>query len=201
MTTGSDKERCILHVDMDAFYASVEQRDNPEFRRNPVLVGGTGPRGVVAACSYEARKFGIHSAMPMAEAIRRCPQAICVHPRMSHYKDVSRHIFSVLAEFTPEIEGLSLDEAFLDVTASLALFGSIETIGSFLRAEILKRTGLHASVGMAHNKYLAKLASDAGKPRGFVPCDLACGISDRAPASDRHCHAFRLRVYSEDTVL
>jgi DNA polymerase-4 len=170
VTTGSDKERCILHVDMDAFYASVEQRDNTEFRRNPVLVGGTGPRGVVAACSYEARKFGIHSAMPMAEAIRRCPQAICVRPRMSHYKDVSRHIFSVFAEFTPEIEGLSLDEAYLDVTASLSLFGTPRELGQEIKIRIREATGLTASVGVASNKLLAKIASDLEKPDGL--CEL-----------------------------
>ena len=153
-------ESCILHVDMDAFYASVEQRDNPQHKGQPVLVGGTGPRGVVAACSYEARKFGIHSAMPMAEAIRRCPQAICVHPRMSHYKDVSRQIFSVFAEFTPEIEGLSLDEAYLDVTASISLFGTPRELAKNIKMRIREATGLTASVGVAPNKFLAKLASD-----------------------------------------
>ncbi len=155
---------------MDAFYASVEQRDNPEYRGQPVLVGGTGPRGVVAACSYEARRFGIHSAMPMAEALRRCPDATCVHPRMSHYKDVSRQIFVVFAEFTPEIEGLSLDEAFLDVTTSLALFGTPRELAATIKQRIREATSLTASVGIAPNKLVAKIASDLEKPDGL--CEL-----------------------------
>jgi len=170
MTIGVGAGRCILHVDMDAFFASVEQRDNPEYKGQPVLVGGTGPRGVVAACSYEARKFGIHSAMPMAEATRRCPQAVCVHPRMSHYKDVSRQIFSVFAEFTPEIEGLSLDEAYLDVTASLSLFGTPRDLAQNIKMRIRETTGLTASVGVASNKLVAKIASDLEKPDGL--CEL-----------------------------
>ncbi len=153
---------------MDAFYASVEQHDQPQYRNQPVIVGGTGGRGVVAAASYEVRKFGVFSAMPMSRARRLCPQAIILPVRMSRYREVSGEVFKIFRESTPEVEGLSLDEAFLDVSASLALFGSIETIGAGIREKILRRTGLHASVGMAHNKYLAKLASDAGKPRGFV---------------------------------
>jgi DNA polymerase-4 len=153
---------------MDAFYASVEQYDQPQYKNQPVIVGGTGGRGVVAAASYEVRKFGVFSAMPMTRARRLCPQAIVLPVRMSRYREVSAEVFSVFRGATPEVQGLSLDEAFLDVTASIALLGSIETIGASLRAEILNRTGLHASVGMAHNKFLAKLASDAGKPRGFV---------------------------------
>jgi DNA polymerase-4 len=153
---------------MDAFFASVEQLDEPRFRGKPLIVGGTGPRGVVAAASYEVRKFGVHSAMPMSRARRLCPQAIVRPGRMARYREVSGQVFGIFNEVTPEVEGLSLDEAFLDVTASLALFGSIETIGSHLRGEILERTGLHASVGMAPNKFLAKLASDVSKPRGFV---------------------------------
>jgi len=153
---------------MDAFYASVEQHDQPQHRNRPVIVGGTGGRGVVAAASYEARKFGVFSAMPMSRARSLCPQAVVLPVRMSRYKEVSAEVFGIFRDMTPEVEGLSLDEAFLDVTASLKLFGSIETIGAALRERIFARTGLHASVGMAHNKYLAKLASDAGKPRGFV---------------------------------
>jgi DNA polymerase-4 len=153
---------------MDAFFASVEQHDHPQYRNRPVIVGGTGGRGVVAAASYEVRKFGVHSAMPMARARSLCPQAVILPVRMSRYRAVSAEVFRVFYESTPQVEGLSLDEAFLDVTASLRLFGSIETIGAALRDKIFSRTGLHASVGMAHNKYLAKLASDAGKPRGFV---------------------------------
>ncbi len=162
------RERAIIHVDMDAFYASVEQHDQPQYRNKPVIVGGTGGRGVVAAASYEVRKFGVFSAMPMSRARRLCPQAVVLPVRMSRYREVSAEVFKIFRESTPEVEGLSLDEAFLDVSASLSLFGSIETIGATLREKILSRTGLHASVGMAHNKYLAKLASDAGKPRGFV---------------------------------
>ena len=116
-------QRAILHVDMDAFYASVEQLDNPELRGKPVIVGGLGGRGVVAAASYEVRKFGVHSAMPTREALRRCPHAICVRPRFDRYKAVSRTVFDVFHEFTPLVEGLSLDEAFLDVTQSQAALG------------------------------------------------------------------------------
>jgi len=166
--SGKDRERAIIHVDMDAFYASVEQHDQPQYRNQPVIVGGTGGRGVVAAASYEVRKFGVFSAMPISRARRLCPNVVVLPVRMSRYRQVSAVVFTIFREATPEVEGLSLDEAFLDVTGSLALLGSIETIGATVRAEILKRTGLHASVGMAHNKYLAKLASDAGKPKGFV---------------------------------
>ena len=166
--TGTNRERAIIHVDMDAFYASVEQHDQPQFKNQPLVVGGTGARGVVAAASYEARKYGVFSAMPMSRARSLCPQAVVLPVRMSRYREVSAEVFRIFLESTPEVEGLSLDEAFLDVTASLALFGSIESIGASLRAKILDRTGLHASVGMAHNKYLAKLASDAGKPKGFI---------------------------------
>jgi len=153
---------------MDAFYASVEQLDQPDYKKKPVIVGGTGARGVVAAASYEVRRFGVFSAMPMARARRLCPQAIILPVRMSRYRELSGRVFEVFRSVTPQVEGLSLDEAFLDVSGSLSLFGSIETIGAFLRAEIMSRTGLHASVGMAHNKFLAKLASDIAKPRGFV---------------------------------
>jgi DNA polymerase-4 len=166
--TKDTRERAIIHVDMDAFYASVEQHDQPQYKNQPLIVGGIGGRGVVAAASYEVRKFGVFSAMPMSRARRLCPHAIILPVRMSRYREVSSEVFRIFHEVTPEVEGLSLDEAFLDVSASLAMFGSIETIGANVRAEILNRTGLHASVGMAHNKYLAKLASDAGKPKGFV---------------------------------
>ncbi len=160
--------RSILHVDMDAFYASVEQRDNPELRGKPLVVGGGGNRGVVAAASYESRAFGVRSAMPMAEARRRCPGLLRVAPRMSHYKAVSDQIFDVFREFSPLIEGLSLDEAFLDVTASIKLFGSGEDIGIAIKARIREITGLTASVGVAENKLVAKIASDLDKPDGLV---------------------------------
>ena len=160
--------RAIVHVDMDAFYAAVECLDRPELKGQPVIVGGLGPRGVVAPANYEARVFGVHSAMPMGQARRLCPQAQYIRPRMSRYREISACIFSVFRDFTPTVEGLSLDEAFLDVTSSLKLFGGLEEIGLQVKREILRKTGLTASVGIAHNKFLAKLASDAQKPDGLV---------------------------------
>ncbi|MGQ0383496.1 MAG: DNA polymerase IV [Gammaproteobacteria bacterium] len=160
--------RAILHVDMDAFYASVEQHDHPELAGQPVVVGGAGGRGVVAAASYEVRRFGVHSAMPMREALKRCPQAVVVRPRMKRYSEVSRQVFEVFREFTEQVEGLSLDEAFLDVTASRTLLGDAETIAREIKAHIRARTGLTASVGVAHNKLLAKLASEMAKPDGLT---------------------------------
>ena len=153
---------------MDAFYASVEQRDNAELKGLPVVVGGGTNRGVVAAASYEARVFGIRSAMPMAEAIRRCDHLVRVKPRMSHYKEASEKIFAIFREFTPLVEGLSLDEAFLDVTASVKLFGSPEKIASRIKQRILDDTALTASVGVAQNKLVAKIASDLDKPDGLT---------------------------------
>jgi DNA polymerase-4 len=151
---------------MDAFYASVEQRDNPELRGKPVVVGGD-TRGVVAAASYEVRQFGVRSAMPMADARRRCPDLIRVAPRMSHYKAVSRQIFAIFRQFTPLVEGLSLDEAFLDVTASLSLHGAGVEIANRIKQLILDETALTASVGVAENKLVAKIASDLDKPDGL----------------------------------
>jgi len=163
-----EPHRAILHVDMDAFYASVEQHDDPGLEGKPVIVGGTGGRGVVAAASYEVRRFGVHSAMPMREALQRCPHAVCVNPRMRRYKEVSRQVFAVFHDFTPLVEGLSLDEAFLDVTASLKLLGPADAIALEIKRRILADTGLTASVGLAGNKLLAKIASDLRKPDGFV---------------------------------
>ncbi len=160
--------RSILHVDMDAFYASVEQRDNPELRGKPLAVGGTGNRGVVAAASYEAREFGVRSAMPMREALRRCPDLLRVRPRMSHYKAVSKQVFEIFRGFTPLVEGLSLDEAFLDVTASESLFGSPVDIARSIKRQIVDSTHVTASVGVAHNKLVAKIASDLDKPDGLT---------------------------------
>jgi len=160
--------RCIIHVDMDAFYASVEQRDEPACSGRAVIVGGLGARGVVAAASYEARRHGVHSAMPMAMARRLCPDAVFLAPRMQRYREISRQIFAIFREITPLVEGLSLDEAFLDVTGSLRLFGGGREIGRRIQGEIKARTGLVASIGIAPNKFLAKLASDADKPAGFV---------------------------------
>jgi DNA polymerase-4 len=175
--------RSILHVDMDAFYASVEQRDNPELRNQPLVVGGSSNRGVVAAASYEARKFGIRSAMPMAEAMRRCKHLLCVKPRMSHYKQASEQIFTIFREFTPLVEGLSLDEAFLDVTASVKLFGAPEDIALRVKQRIKSETGLTASVGVAQNKLVAKIASDLDKPDGLtiVTPDLYGAMLDPLP--------------------
>lgn len=161
-------DRTILHVDMDAFYAAVEQRDNPQLRGRPLVVGGSSNRGVVAAASYEVRKFGVRSAMPISEARRRCPELLIVKPRMDRYKAVSRKIFGIFRAYTPEVEGLSLDEAFLDVTGSLALYGSGRAIGERIKRDIVERTGLTASVGVAGNKLVAKIASDLDKPDGIV---------------------------------
>jgi DNA polymerase-4 len=153
---------------MDAFYASVEQLDNPELRGKPVIVGGPGNRGVVAAASYEVRKYGVHSAMPTKRALQLCPHAICVRPRFERYKAASRIVFGVFHEFTPIVEGLSLDEAFLDVTASQSAFGPAATIAHEIKTRIHARTGLTASVGVAPNKLVAKIASDLRKPDGLV---------------------------------
>lgn len=156
---------------MDAFYASVEQRDDPTLKGKPVVVGGN-TRGVVAAASYEAREFGIRSAMPMRDALRRCPDLCRVAPRMSRYQSISKEVFSIFREFTPMVEGLSLDEAFLDVTDSLQLFGNEVVIAQEVKKRIEERTGLTASVGVAPNKLVAKIASDLDKPDGlFVVTD------------------------------
>ncbi len=160
--------KSIIHVDMDAFFASVEQRDNPALRGRPVMVGGGARRGVVAAASYEARQFGVRSAMPGSVARRLCPQGIFVQSRFARYREVSGEIFAVFHELTDHVEGLSLDEAFLDVSTQVDAGNSILDIGRELKRRIGRLTGLTASVGMAHNKLLAKLASDYDKPDGFV---------------------------------
>jgi DNA polymerase IV len=159
--------RAILHADMDAFYASVEERDRPELKGTPLIVGGTGGRGVVAAASYAVRRFGVRSAMPMREALRLCPQAICVRPRMTRYQEISTQVFAIFREFTPLVQGLSLDEAFLDVTASRRLLGDAEAIAAEIRRRIRAATELSVSVGIAPNKLLAKIASDLAKPDGM----------------------------------
>jgi DNA polymerase-4 len=160
-------ERAILHADMDAFYAAVECLDDPSLRGLPVVIGGLGPRGVVATASYEARQFGVHSAMPVARARRLCPQARFIRPRGARYRAKSREVFDVFHSFTPHVEGLSLDEAFLDVTHSQKLFGPPPAIAALLKNAVYQKTGLRVSVGVAHNKFLAKLASDADKPDGL----------------------------------
>jgi DNA polymerase IV len=175
--------RTILHVDMDAFYASVEERDRPELKGKPLIVGGTSGRGVVAAASYAVRRFGVHSAMPIREALRLCPEAICVRPRMARYKEVSAGVFEIFHYFTPLVEGLSLDEAFLDVTASQRLLGDGEVIAIEVRRRVLASTGLTASVGIGPNKLLAKIASDLNKPDGLcrIGPDNLHAILDRLP--------------------
>ena len=160
--------RIILHADMDAFYASIEQRDRPELRGRPVVIGGLGPRGVVSTASYEARPFGVHSAQPTAQARRLCPDAVYLTPRMEHYVSVSRQVREVFDGFTDLVEPLSLDEAFLDVSGSTRLFGDGVAIAERLRAQVLERTGLTVSVGVAANKYVAKVASDLDKPDGLT---------------------------------
>ncbi len=153
---------------MDAFYASVERLDDPSLQGKPVIVGGLGPRGVVATASYEARKFGVHSAMPMARARRLCPRACFIRPRMARYRELSAAVFAIFRAFTPHVEGLSLDEAFLDVSGSVRLFGTPLAIARQIKQRIRDETGLTASVGLAANKFLAKLASDASKPDGLL---------------------------------
>jgi DNA polymerase-4 len=156
-------------VDLDAFYASVEQRDNPELKGKPVIVGAApGHRGVVSACSYEARRFGIHSAMPISQAYRRCPQGVYLPVRMERYLDVSHDVMAILAGYTPHMQQISVDEAFLDLTGTERLFGRARDTGARLKAEVRAKTGLAISVGIGPNKYIAKLATNAGKPDGLV---------------------------------
>jgi DNA polymerase-4 len=166
--------RKIIHVDMDAFYASVEQRDNPELRGRPLAVGG-GVRGVVAAASYEARKYGIRSAMPAVTAKRRCPDLIFVKPRFDAYRAVSEQIRAIFLDYTPHVEPLSLDEAYLDVTEDLKGIGIATVIAEEIRARIRAETGLTASAGVSYNKFLAKLASDQNKPDGLCVVTPARG--------------------------
>jgi DNA polymerase-4 len=164
---GPGRQRKIIHIDMDAFYASVEQRDSPELRGKPVAVGGSRERGVVAAASYEARRFGVRSAMPSVTAKKKCADLIFVKPRFDVYRAVSHQIRAIFAEYTPLIEPLSLDEAYLDVTENLKAMPSATEIAEEIRAKILAETGLTASAGVSYNKFLAKMASDERKPDGL----------------------------------
>ena len=174
----------ILHVDMDAFYASVEERDDPTLRGKPVIVGGTPEgRGVVAAANYVVRKYGVHSAMATAKALQLCPNAIVLRPRMEHYAQISNQIREIFHRYTPVVEPLSLDEAFLDATDSVQLFGSVETIGRAIKQDIRNELNLVASVGVAPNKFLAKLASDMDKPDGFTLIEPDAIESVLAPLS------------------
>jgi DNA polymerase-4 len=198
----------ILHVDMDAFYASVEQRDDPALRGRPVVVGGVGGRGVVSAASYEARRFGVHSAMPTATARRLCPHAVFLPPRMDHYVAIARQIREALLWFTPRVEPLSLDEAFLDVYGCEPLHGPAADIARQIKERIRAETQLTASVGVAANKFLAKLASDHGKPDGLVvvppaevtafldplPVGRLWGVGARA---EKRLHALGIRTVGQ----
>lgn len=200
--------RAILHVDMDAFFASVEQLDNSELRGKPVLVGGTGPRGVVAAASYEARKFGCHSAMPSAVARRLCPHAVFVKGHYDRYRELSDRVFAIFDDFTPLVQPLSIDEAFLDVSGSVRLLGPADSIAERIRARIGDEVGLTASVGVAPNKFLAKLASDMDKPDGLtiitpdrvqeildpLPVGQMWGIG---PAAEKRLHRLGLRTFAQ----
>ena len=170
-----ERPRKIIHIDMDAFYASVEQRDDPELRGKPVAVGGSRERGVVAAASYEARKFGVRSAMPSVTARRKCPDLIFVNPRFDVYKEVSLQIRAIFAEHTSIIEPLSLDEVYLDMTENLQDFASATEIAEQIRAKIRAETQLTASAGVSYNKFLAKLASDHCKPDGLFVITPAMG--------------------------
>ena len=160
--------RWIMHVDMDAFFASIEQLDHPEYKGHPVIVGGLSSRGVVATCSYEARKFGVHSAMPISRAKKLCPDGIYVYPRMDRYREVSQQIFSIMREFTPHIEPLSIDEAFLEVSGMSTMYSGPKALGRAIKDRVFEKTGLIISAGLAPNKFLAKLASDLDKPDGLV---------------------------------
>ena len=157
-----------MHVDMDAFFASIEQLDHPEYKGHPVIVGGLSSRGVVATCSYEARKFGVHSAMPISRAMKLCPDGIYVYPRMDRYKEVSEQIFSIMKEFTPYIEPLSVDEAFLEVSGMSTMYSGPKALGRAIKDRVFEETGLIISAGLGPNKFLAKLASDLDKPDGLV---------------------------------
>src|SRR5215207_3815245 len=187
-TAAAPRQRKIIHIDMDAFYASVEQRDNPELRGKPVAVGGSRERGVVAAASYEARKFGVRSAMPSITAKRMCPDLIFVKPRFDVYKAVSLQIRAIFAEHTLLIEPLSLDEAYLDVTKNLQGIASATEIAQAIRAKIKAETGLTASAGVSYNKFLAKLASDHRKPDGIfvITPRLGADFVEQLPVGKFH---------------
>src|SRR5437868_4259307 len=192
------RSRKIIHIDMDAFYASVEQRDNPELRGKPVAVGGSRERGVVAAASYEARKFGVHSAMPSIAAKRKCPDLIFVKPRFDAYKAISLQIREILAEYTPMIEPLSLDEAYLDVTENLKGIALATQLAEEIRAKIRAETGLTASAGVSYNKFLAKLASDHRKPDGLFVITPQNGPGVRRDLAGQEVSRRRTRHREED---
>ena len=175
----------ILHIDMDAFYASIEERDQPSLRGRPVIVGGSSKRGVVAAANYEARRYGVHSAMAGKKAATLCPDAVFLKPRLEHYAQVGRQVREIFLRFTPLVQPLSLDEAFLDVTGTLRLFGSANAIGVQIKKLIQQELDLTASVGIAPLKFVAKIASDIDKPDGFteVKTSEILGFLDPLPVS------------------
>jgi len=184
-----DHHRKIIHIDMDAFFAAIEQRDFPQYRNKPVVVGGNPySRGVVATCSYEARRFGIHSAMPSAHAYRLCPQAVFIKPRFDVYKEASVQIRQIFADYTDLIEPLSLDEAYLDVSDVDVLQGSATLIAKAIKEKIKQQIGLIASAGVSYNKFLAKLASDMDKPDGFYLISPQQGpeFAEKLPISQFH---------------
>ena len=185
-----------MHVDMDAFFASVEQLDHPEYRNRPVIVGGLSGRGVVSTASYEARRFGVHSTMPMKEALERCPKGIFVEGRYGRYLELSQKIRQIFHEFSPLVEPLSIDEAFLDLTGMERLVGDIRALGLRIKERIKKETGLTASVGLAPNKFLAKLASDLKKTQWSCHHPAERGSLTHRPSSDfphlRHWSKVRL---------
>jgi DNA polymerase-4 len=204
-TPSPQRPRKIIHVDMDAFYASVEQRDNPDLRGKPVAVGGSRERGVVAAASYEARKFGVRSAMPSITAKRQCPDLVFVKPRFDVYKAISQQIRAIFAEYTPIVEPLSLDEAYLDVTDNLQNIPFARDIALQLRARIKAETGLNASAGISYNKFLAKLASDHRKPNGqyVITPEMGPGFVEKLPVGKFHgigpATAARLQAFGIQT--
>ena len=174
-------KRWIMHVDMDAFFASVEQRDHPEWRGKPVIVGGMAKRGVVATASYEARAFGVRSAMPAAKAHELCPDGVFVSPRMDVYKSESAKIHEIMLHYAPAIEPISLDEAFMDISGLRNHYPSVDAVGRAIKEEIREKTGLIASAGIAPNKFLAKMASDMGKPNGLFIIPYGKEIEVLAP--------------------
>ena len=178
-----DQSKYIIHLDMDAFYPSVEVLDNPALKGKPVIVGGSKERGVVSSASYEARKFGIHSAQPIAKARRLCPDGNFLPVRMSRYQEISKQVFEIFHRFTPLVEPLSIDEAFLDVTGSIRLFGRPENIAKMIKQTILIETGLTVSAGVASSKFVAKIASDIDKPDGLtiVPLNDVRNFLDPLP--------------------
>jgi len=200
--------RIIVHADMDAFYASVEQLDRPELRGKPVIVGFPGARSVVTTASYEARPFGVGSAMPMAQAMRRCPTAVVIEPRFRRYQEVSRQVMDVFARFSPRVEALSLDEAFLDMTGSDGLFGSPEEMCRRIKAAVREATGLAVSVGASSTKFVAKVASDHRKPDGLTvvpPEEVAAFLHPQrvgrlwgvGPKAEERLHRLGLRTIGD----